>query len=65
MRLQPAVILISESMARRGFKPSEFRNQVPGTANQPHTIYPDTGFFLIEDVPEQLAEKTIEFIRGS
>lgn len=62
---KPAVILISESMARRGFKPSEFKNQLPGTADQPHTLYPDTGFFLIEDVPLELAEKTVEFIQQS
>ena len=62
---KPAVILISESMARRGFKPAEFKNQVPGTTGQPHTLYPDTGFFLIEDVPVELAEKTLEFIDNS
>ncbi len=62
---KPAVILISESMARRGFKPSEFQNQVPGTADQSHTLYPDTGFFLMEDVPMELADKTLEFIAGS
>jgi haloalkane dehalogenase len=59
---KPAITLIAESLAERGFKPEEFHNQLPGTAGQPHEIYPDTGFFLIEDIPEALAEKTIEFI---
>jgi haloalkane dehalogenase len=62
---KPTLTLIAESLAQQGFNPEEFHAQMPGTAGQPHTIYPDTGFFLIEDVPQQLAEKTIEFIESS
>ena len=62
---KPTLTLISESLARRGFNPKEFHDHMPGTAGQPHTIYPEMGFFIIEDVPEQLAAKTIEFIKGS
>ncbi len=62
---KPAVTLISEQMAQRGFKPAELHEQIPGTAGQPHATYPDTGFFLIEDEPVALARKTIEFIQGS
>jgi haloalkane dehalogenase len=59
----PAVTMLAESIAERGFKPQEFYDQLPGTAGQPHQLYPDMGFFLIEDVPEELAVATVEFIR--
>ena len=62
---KPTLTLVSEQIAERSFDPQEFHDQIPGTAGQPHAIYPDTGFFLIEDIPEQLAEKTIEFIEQS
>jgi haloalkane dehalogenase len=60
---KPAMTLVAESLSKRGFPPSEFHDHMPGTAGQPHAVYPDTGFFLIEDVPEELAQKTIEFIK--
>ncbi len=62
---KPTITLISESMARAGFPPKEFHDQIPGTRGQPHATYPDTGFFIIEEIPEALAEKMIEFIEGS
>ena len=62
---KPTLTLISEQLAKRGFPPQELHDQIPGTAEQPHAIYPDTGFFLIEDKPVELAEKTLEFIAGS
>ena len=58
----PALTLLAESIAKRGFNPKEFYDQLPGTAGQPHQIYPDMGFFLIEDVPEELAAATLTFI---
>jgi thiol-disulfide isomerase/thioredoxin len=62
---KPTVVLIAESMAQQGFKPQEFYDHLPGTEGQAHHLYPDAGFFLIEDWPEQLAEKTIEFIQAN
>ncbi|MBT8422244.1 MAG: haloalkane dehalogenase, partial [Gammaproteobacteria bacterium] len=62
---KPTLTLISESLAKRGFPPKDLHDQIPGTAGHPHAIYPDTGFFLIEDKPVELAEKTLEFIDGS
>ena len=59
---KPTLTLISERLATRGFNPKEFHEQIPGAAKQPHMLYPDTGFFLIEDAPVELALKTIEFI---
>ena len=62
---KPTLTLISESLATQGFNPKVFHQQIPGTAGQPHEIYPNKGFFLIEENPEELAAKTIEFIEGS
>ncbi len=55
--------LFIESIAERGFNPQEFYDQMPGTTGQPHQIYPGMGFFLIEDVPEELAVATVYLIR--
>ncbi|UCG71599.1 MAG: alpha/beta fold hydrolase [Chromatiales bacterium] len=62
---KPTLTLISENLATQGFNPQVFHDQIPGTAGQPHEIYPDKGFFLIEENPEELAQKTIEFIERS
>ena len=62
---KPTLTLVSESIAQQSFDPKEFHEQIPGTEGQPHAIYPNTGFFLIEENPEELAAKTIEFIEGS
>lgn len=62
---KPTLTLVSERLAKRGFNPQEFHQQIPGTAGQPHATFPDTGFFLIEDAPEELAERTIAFIEQS
>ncbi|MGI9289821.1 MAG: haloalkane dehalogenase [Gammaproteobacteria bacterium] len=62
---KPTVTFVSELLAKRGFNPKELHEQIPGTVNQPHATFPDTNFFLIEDVPEELAHKTIEFIQQS
>ena len=59
----PALTLLGSSIAKRGFNPQEFYDAFPGTAGQPHQLYPDMGFFLIEDVPQELATATVEFIR--
>ncbi len=61
----PVITMLAESIAQRGFNPQEFYDQMPGTEGQAHRLYPDTGFFLIEDVPEQLAEATVEFIQNN
>jgi len=62
---KPTLTLISESLATQGFNPRVFHDQIPGTRGQPHEIYPDKGFFLIEENPQALAAKTIEFIEQS
>lgn len=62
---KPTLVLVAESIAERGFKPQEFYDQVPGTEGQAHQTYPDTGFFIIEEIPVDLAEKTVAFIAAN
>ena len=62
---KPTLTLVGKKIAEQSFNPQEFHDQIPGTEGQPHEIYPDTGFFLIEENPETLARKTIEFIEQS
>lgn len=62
---KPTLTLVSERLAKRGFNPAAFHRQIPGCAGQAHATYPDTGFFLIEDAPVELAQKTLEFIAAN
>jgi haloalkane dehalogenase len=62
---KPTLTQISESLANRGFNPQAFHEQIPGTQGQPHVIYPDSGFFIIEENPEELAAGVVEFIRNT
>jgi haloalkane dehalogenase len=62
---KPTLTQVSEQIGNAGFNPKEFHDQIPGTAGQPHTMYPNAGFFLIEENPEELARAVIEFIEGS
>ena len=61
----PAITLVSELNAKRGFNPQEFYDQLSGTAGQAHQTYPDTSFFIIEEIPEELAEQTLAFIKAN
>lgn len=62
---KPTMTLVGKEIAERSFNPKMFHDQIPGTQGQPHEIYPNTGFFLIEENPGALAKKTIEFIEQS
>ena len=62
---KPTLTLVGQRIAEQSFDPKEFHDQIPGTQGQPHEIYPNTGFFLIEENPEALARQTIKFIEQS
>lgn len=62
---KPTLTQISESLANRGFNPEVFHRQIPGTQGQPHVIYPDKGFFIIEENPEELANGVVAFIEAT
>ena len=62
---KPTMTMIARSLAERGFNPAEFHDQMPGTADQPHQVYDNTGFFLIEENPEEQAQIVIEFMRST
>ncbi len=62
---KPVLTLFSESLAKRGLNPSEFQNRIPGASGQPHETIPDAGFFIVEDKPHLLADKTLTFIHAT
>jgi haloalkane dehalogenase len=62
---KPTMTMVSTAIAARGFKPAEFHDHVPGTAGQPHRLYPGTGFFLIEENPEQQARDLMAFMAAN
>jgi len=62
---KPTLTQVSEQIAERSFNPKEFHDQIPGTAGQPHEMYPNTGFFLIEENPKALARNMLAFIEQS
>lgn len=62
---KPTMTMISESLAKRGFNPAEFHDHIPGTAGQPHRVYPGTGFFLIEENAEEQARDLLAFIAAN
>jgi haloalkane dehalogenase len=62
---KPTLTQVSEQIAERSFNPKEFHDQIPGTAGQPHEMYPNTSFFLIEENPEALARNMLAFIEQS
>ena len=62
---KPTLTQISESLANRGFNPERFHEQIPGTRGQPHIIFPDRGFFIIEENPEELAAGVVDFIAST
>ncbi len=42
-----------------------FQKLMPGAVGQKHTILPNAGHFLQEDVPDELAQATLEFIASN
>ena len=62
---KPVLTLFSEQLAKRGIKPDEFQQRIPGAAGQSHALIPNAGFFIVEDQPEILSEKLIAFIRAT
>ncbi len=62
---KPVLTLFSESFAERGPKPKDFIEHIPGARGQPHALIPNAGFFIVEDQPEVLAEKTLAFIKST
>ncbi len=61
---KPVMTLIAASMTR-GMDPRVLQEHLPGAADQPHYVYPDANFFLIEEDPEDQARRTIDFIEST
>jgi len=62
---KPVLTLYSDMMAKLAFPPTRFHNQIPGTRGQPHHIYPDRGFHLIDDETDDMGRRIIAFIEAT
>ena len=62
---KPVLTLYSDMMANQAFPPTRFYNQIPGTRGQPHHIYPDRGFHLVEDETDDIGRRIIAFIEAT
>ena len=62
---KPVLTLYSDMMANLAFPPTRFHDQMPGTRGQPHHIYPDRGFHLIEDESDDIGRRSIAFIKAT
>ena len=53
-------------VARVGLKggEKELQAHVPGAAGQAHHVFPDASHFIQEDVPDELVERMLTFIRS-
>jgi len=62
---KPVLTLYSDMMAKLAFPPSRFHEQIPGTRDQPHHIYPNRGFHLVDDETDDIGRRIIAFIQAT
>ena len=62
---KPVLTLYSDMMANQAFSPTRFHDQMPGARSQPHHIYPDRGFHLVEDETDDIGRRIIAFIEAT
>jgi haloalkane dehalogenase len=58
---KPTLTLFSTAFAGSAMGPERLLAQLPGCRGQAHALIPDTNFYIVEDAPEELAQRTIEF----
>lgn len=61
---QPVLTLFSKSFIGTAMGPERLLEHIPGCAGQPHAHIEDASFYIIEDQPDELARRTIDFIRS-
>lgn len=62
---KPVLTLFAESFLGTSTGPEQLIEHIPGAAGQPHAGIADTSFYIIEDAGEELARRTIDFIRAT
>ncbi len=59
---RPVLTLFSASFAGTAMGPERLLAHLPGCAGQPHALLPEAGFYIVEDQPDELARRTVEFV---
>jgi haloalkane dehalogenase len=62
---KPVLTLFSESFLGTSTGPEKLIAHIPGAKGQPHEGISNTSFYLIEDAWQELADRTIDFIRAT
>ena len=62
---KPVLTIYAQQCVDRGPKPKEFIEGIAGAQGQPHTSIPNTGFFVIEDAPEEVTQTLLSFINAT
>jgi haloalkane dehalogenase len=58
---KPVLCLFSKDFEGTAMGPERLLEHIPGCRNQPHALLEDAGFYIVEDQPEELARRIIEF----
>jgi haloalkane dehalogenase len=62
---KPTLTVFADSTAATSMRPEKLHAQIPGCAGQSHVIIPNTGFYVVEDAPDELADAVITFVKGN
>lgn len=61
---QPVLTLFSADFAGTAMGPERLLSHIPGCAGQPHGLLQHAGFYIVEDQPEELARRIIDWCRS-
>jgi len=59
---KPVLTLFSASFEGTAMGPEKILAHVPGTAGQDHALLDKAGFYIIEDQPEELSRRLLDFV---
>ena len=58
---KPVLTIYTADFAGSAMGPEKILQHIPGTRGQPHALLEDAGFYIVEDQPEEIANRLIEF----
>lgn len=61
---RPVLTLYSKTFEGSAMGPQRILDQIPGCAGQPHALLENANFYIVEDQPEELARRLIDFAAG-
>jgi len=60
---KPVLTLFSAAFSGSAMGPEKLLGQIPGTNGQDHALLENAGFYIVEDQPEDLTHRILEFAR--